>query len=42
MMFMEYVKHTFQLRAEAVLHIINFIFRWGMKVETNDMTPAAS
>jgi hypothetical protein len=40
MVFREFIQQ-FQLLIEAVLHIINFIFRWDMNIQ-NNMPPATS
>jgi hypothetical protein len=42
MVFMEFIKHTFQFLIEAVLHIIRFIFCWSMIVQNIDITPATA
>jgi hypothetical protein len=42
MVFGEFIEHTFQFLIEAILHIINFIFCWGMNVQSNDMTKVTS
>jgi hypothetical protein len=38
----KFIRHTFQVLIEAVLHIISFILCWGMNVQNNDLTPTTS
>jgi hypothetical protein len=42
MVFREFIKNTFLLLVEAVLHIINCILCWGMNIQNNDLTPGTS
>jgi hypothetical protein len=38
MVFMEFIKHTFQFLVEAVLRIISVIFCWSMNIQNNNDT----
>jgi hypothetical protein len=41
MVFSKFMDYTFQLLAEAVLHIINFILCWDINIQNYDITPTS-
>jgi hypothetical protein len=36
------MEYTFKFFIEAALHIISFIFCWGMNIQNSDITPAVA
>jgi hypothetical protein len=42
MVLREFIENIFEFFMELVVYIINFIDRWGMNIENDDITPATS